>query len=111
MPSPPPASGGGWKLVPYIEANGKSQVLDWIAEMRKKDFRDYVQLRESLWPEFESRGPFAVGGRYWAALGDALYEIRFANRRRIYCSIKNPRLVMMYMGVLKMWPKFRPKDR
>jgi len=101
---------GSWRLVPYIAPSGRSQVLDFLDSLRLKDFPRFVQVREVLMPEIENRGPFLIGPPIWEGLGAGFYEIRSA-RVRLYCSVMDPRLVMMYRGVVKRWPRFREEDR
>lgn len=51
-----------------------------------------------------------VGPPHWKGLGGELFEIRW-RRHRIYCSVEDPRRVMMYVAVYKLWDKFRASDR
>lgn len=111
MPNPPPTRGGGWSLVPYIMPNGKCEVQDDLDEMRRTEYRRYAHFQDVLRPEFESRGPFEVGGRYWTSLGDGYFEIRFSNRGRIYCTT-GPKTVVMYrLRTAKRWRAWLSEDR
>jgi len=111
MRNPPPNSGGGWHFLPYVNPSGRSPVLDFLAELQEKHVKKRLQfdvLRQNL----EAAGPFAVGGTYWEAVGDELYEMSWG-RCRIYCCLSkvSRKRVMMLLGVIKLWPKFRPGDR
>jgi len=110
MPSPPPKAGGGWLFVPYIAESGKSEVQDWLTQLREDRFTDFVFFQETLRPLFVTEGPFKVGPPYWEGLGEGLYEVRFG-RCRLYCSVEDARQIVMYRGVVKRWPKFDAKDR
>lgn len=106
----PPHCGGGWKLVPYIEENGRSQVLDFLEDVRAHDLEAYALFYESIKPEFEKRGPFEVGPPYWEGLKGGLWEISWG-RRRIYCCLQPQKRVLMLLGVFKRWRRFRDADR
>lgn len=109
MPNPPPSSGGGWRLVPYIKSSGHSPVLDFLEQLRLGDMKRYAPF-QMLRKEFESRGPFAVGGPYWEGLGGGLFDISWG-RCRIYCSLTDPRQIMMLLGLIKRWRTFTNSDR
>lgn len=110
MPNPSPDCGDGWSFVPYIMPNGKCELLDDFDELRAGDYRKWAAFHEVLLPEFEKRGPFAVGGRYWASLGAGYFEIRFSNRGRIYCTTA-PCTVVMYRVRIKRWRTWQGEDR
>jgi hypothetical protein len=97
-------------LVPYVKASGSCPVMDFLEDLRSSDLRTFLWFNEVLRPLIEERGPFEIGGSYWEALGDGLYEISFG-RRRIYCSVEGRRVIMMYQAVRKTWQKFRKSDR
>jgi hypothetical protein len=110
MPKPPP-SGGGWTLVPYVTDRGRCPIRDWLEDLRVRKPPAYDQLMTLHRPRIEAHGPHLLGARYWVPLGDDLYEIRWSGRCRIYCSMESRRRIMMYMGVIKRWPKFDSTDR
>ncbi len=111
MSSSPPGHGGGWRLVPYVTATGRCQVLDFLEALRSQAFAKYVHFQEVLRPEFETRGPFNVGPPSWENLGDGWHDIRWGGRCRIYCSVEDARLIVMYIGVIKRWRTFDRSDR
>jgi len=98
-----------WRVLPYISPSGASDVLDYLEDLKRKNRREWERF-EIVRKEMEARGPFDLGGQYWEAVGDQLYEISWG-RNRAYCSVENDRIVMMYVTVRKLWPKMRPKDR
>lgn len=108
MPNPPPSSGGGWRLVPYIMSSGHSPVLDFLDELQESNLKRYENFI-TLRAEFQTNGPFAMG-YYWEGLKDGLFEISWG-RCRIYCCIRDPRQIMMLLGAIKLWKKFLNSDR
>jgi hypothetical protein len=68
-----------------------------------------VVFHETVTPALELHGP-DIGSPYCEQLDDGFSEISWG-RCRIYCSIIDPRRFMMYVGVIKLWPRFRPRDR
>lgn len=110
MPSQPSGHRTRWLLLPYVAPSGRSQVLDFLDGLRESDFDRFAYFHEVLKPQFESTGPFEVGPPHWEGLGRGLFEIRWA-RCRIYCSVEPPKLVVMYLGLVKRWRRFEPNDR
>lgn len=98
-----------WKVVPYIAPSGRCDVLDYLEDLRDRKRRSYEHF-EIIRAEMEARGPFNLGGQYWEAVGDQLYEISWG-RNRAYCSVEDNRIVVMYVTVLKLWKKMRASDR
>jgi hypothetical protein len=98
-----------WKVVPYIAPSGSSDVLDYLEALKGRKRRSWDHLQIIL-KEMEQRGPFDLGGQYWEAVGDQLYEISWG-RNRAYCSVEGERVVVMYVAVNKLWPKMRSGDR
>ena len=86
-------------------------MLDFLEDLRGQALAKYVLFQEVLRPQFESRGPFNVGPPYWENLGDGWHDIRWGGRCRVYCSVENPRLIVMYAGAIKRWRTFDPGDR
>ena len=111
MPNPPPQSGGGWRLVPYISASGRCPVREFLRDLKRSNPRAAADFYELWRPRFEKHGPFVVGPPHWEGLGDELYEIRWCGKCRIYCSVEPIRRVLMYMGVVKRWRRFDPEHR
>lgn len=112
VPSRRPADSGPqppWQTVPYIAPNGACDVIEYLAGVRKEDARSWLRL-ENIRKLMIERGPFAVGPPYWEGLGDGLYEVR-SEQHRIYCSVEPQRLIVMYLAVWKLWPKFLSKHR
>lgn len=107
----PPLKRGGWRLVPYIKATGRCQVLDFLVALRARALTKYVTFQEVVKPLLEERGPFQVGPPYWENLGDGWHDIRWSGRCRIYCSVEDPELVVMYTGCEKRWRTFDDGDR
>lgn len=106
----PTIPGSGWKLLPYIAETGKSEVIDFLDELRSSRFKMFVHFDHVVKPLLEEKGPFAVGPPHWEGVGGSLYEIR-SGKVRIYCAVKHPKVVLMYRGVVKFWPLFRGSDR
>ena len=98
-----------WQILPYIATSGSSDVLDYLESIKDTKRRSWEHF-ENLRKQIEQRGPFALGGPYWEAVGDQLYEISWG-RNRAYCSVEGERIVVMYVAVLKLWPKMRSGDR
>lgn len=107
MPEKPPKL--PWRVVPYIAPSGSCDVRDYLDNLRNTKRRSWEQF-DIIRKEIEERGPFALGGPYWEAVGDKLYEISWG-RHRAYCSVEGERVVVMYVAVLKLWPKMRKGDR
>ena len=106
----PPQKGGGWRLVPYILPSGRCPVFDeFFDQLRRTNLKRFVEYRDIWKPEFEKHGPL-VGPPHWEPLRGGLFEIRWG-RCRIYCSPESERRIVMYMGVVKRWPKFTNRDR
>lgn len=110
--SPPrsPQPSAGWTLAPYITEQGRSELSDWLQGLRKSHFRRWVDFEKVKRPLLETRGPLIVGPPLWEALKGGLFEIRWW-KCRIYCSIKDPKTVIMYRGAIKYWTKFLDEDR
>jgi len=111
MADPPQNGGGEWQFAPYIQPSGRCQVFDFLDGLREKDYAAFAAFQDVLLPEMLARGPFEVGGRYWTALGRGYYEIRFASRQRIYCTLHGRRCVMMLIGRTKRWRTWESADQ
>lgn len=98
-----------WQIVPYVAPSGGSDVLDYLEDLKSRKRRSWEHF-EIIRKEMEQRGPFDLGGQYWESVGDQLYEISWG-RNRAYCSVEGERIVVMYVAVLKLWPKMRKGDR
>lgn len=94
-----------WRTVPYIAPDGRSDVLDYLNDLRSRDVRAWQRI-ENIREQFIARGPFVVGPPYWEGVGGGLYEIR-SNHYRVYCSVESEQRVVMYVAVFKLWKKFR----
>ncbi len=84
-------------------------MLEFFSALEEADFESYSYFQETLRPLLES-DPFAVGPPIWEGLGDGLFEISWG-RHRVYCSVENPRRILLYMGVKKFWRAFRKEHR
>ena len=100
----------GWEAIPYIKPSGRSQVLDFFAELLAEHFKDHLELIEVVIPRLEEDGPHRVGPPVWEGLSDGLFEMR-VHRVRIYCSVETGQKIVMYLGRIKRWPKFEGADR
>ena len=98
-----------WRTVPYIEASGRCDVLDYLENLKAKNLRSWQHF-QNIRSQVIERGPFAVGPPYWEGLGDGVYEVSWG-RHRIYCTIEPEKRVVMYVAVLKRWRVFRNSDR
>jgi hypothetical protein len=80
-----------------------------LERLKADNLKSWLHFEE-IRRQMLERGPFAVGPPYWEGLGDGLYEISWG-RNRVYCSVETERCVVMYLGVYKLWKKFRRSDR
>ena len=110
VPSRCPRNRPAWRLVPYVAASGKCEVRDYLEQLKANNFKSFAMFDQALRPRFEMEGPFAVGTPYWEGLGDGLFEISWG-RHRIYCSVEDPRRIMMYVAAYKLWRKFKREHK
>ena len=107
MAKPPPKP--RWRTVPYIASGGRSDVLDYLEDLKTKDFSQWQHF-QNIKDEMLNRGPFDVGPPHWVGVGGGLFELRW-RKNRIYCSIEPTQRIVMYVAVLKRWRLFRATDR
>jgi hypothetical protein len=98
-----------WRTVPYVSPSGASEVVDYLRDLRDGNRKSW-EFFENIRSQIVERGPFIVGPPYWEGVGGELFEVSWG-RHRVYCSVEEPRLVVMYCAVYKLWPKFRSADR
>lgn len=104
-----PAGSERWRLVPYVEASGKSRVMEFLDGLREANPKAYEEFYQIIKPEVEEHGPWATS--WWVPVGRHLAEIKWFGPHRLYCSVESDRRVLLYMGVVKRWPKFKTAHR
>ena len=101
-----------WALDPYITESGRSQVSEFLSELRGREADAFARWTFSR-KLIEEHGP-AIGPPNWKSLGGGLGEIRWRAGRsqfRIYCAVRPDKRIAMLHAVKKKWAVFPPDHR
>ncbi|CAN5139659.1 hypothetical protein BH09GEM1_BH09GEM1_19590 [soil metagenome] len=103
---------GPCTFIAYITAFGRSEVLEYLAELERLDAYAYAGWDHEA--EMIGRHGTDIGAPHWGWLGDGLGEVRWRvgkTRHRVICSEESERRIVMLMPQDKKWKAFSPEAR
>lgn len=109
---PPPQR---YRLVPYVNPNGKMPVQDFLVEMADSDPEAYAKFQDVIRPLVEELGPRTPMPHFKHLPPTDFSEIRWSGKGhvhyRIYCTFERDGAILLLHAVPKRWLKFDRGDK